>query len=287
MVDLKLLGDTWSQSLCRLVAEAESDLLISTPFITGEGAALVSSHLGISFRQSGRLRVVVDLSPMNLCQGATDPFAVETLSNSVANAAVSHLPRLHAKVYIADTSRAIVTSGNLTSGGLYRNHEYGVEISDRKIVEQIRCDICEYADLGASVGRDELSVYCALAEQVREKYERQLRSVSTTIRAEFKRSLDTAETELLKLRVGHGAVTTTFTKTIEFLLRRHGRLSTKQMHPLIQQIHPDLCDDSTDRVINGQHFGKKWKHWVRTAQQRLKAEQRIELKDGVWRLVEH
>lgn len=80
---------------------------------------------------------------------------------------------------------------------------------------------------------------------------------------------------------------TVFAKTIEYLLRRHGALSTVQMHPLIQRLHPDLCDDSVDRVIDGKHYGKKWKHAVRTAQQQLKKTETISLSDGLWTLLIH
>jgi len=61
-------------------------------------------------------------------------------------------------------------------------------------------------------------------------------------------------------------------------------MSTDELNPLIQKIHPDLCDDSVDRVIDGRHFGKKWKHAVRTAQQYLKRTGQIELREGLWHL---
>lgn len=89
----------------------------------------------------------------------------------------------------------------------------------------------------------------------------------------------------MRLRLAGGAVHTVFARTIEYLLRRHGPMSTKQIHPLIASIPPDLCDDSVDRVIDGKRFGKKWKHAVRTAQQQLKKKGLIEYVDGAWRLV--
>jgi hypothetical protein len=52
----------------------------------------------------------------------------------------------------------------------------------------------------------------------------------------------------------------------------------------VQQIHPDLCDDSIDRVIDGMNFGKKWKHHVRSAQQALKREGVVLFDNGTWRL---
>jgi len=37
-----------------------------------------------------------------------------------------------------------------------------------------------------------------------------------------------------------------------------------------------------DRVIEGRHFGKRWKHQVRSAQQHLKAAGLVELVEGRW-----
>jgi hypothetical protein len=93
-----------------------------------------------------------------------------------------------------------------------------------------------------------------------------------------------AEDELVRYRLQGGSVTSVFERTTSYLLRRNGPLSTRELHPLIQQIHPDLCDDTVDRVIDGVHFGKRWKHWVRTAQHHLKSRGEIELHEGKWRL---
>lgn len=57
---------------------------------------------------------------------------------------------------------------------------------------------------------------------------------------------------------------------------------TVHMHPMIAAIHPDLCDDTVDRVIDGRHFGKKWKHAVRTAQQQLKDRGIVAYADKMW-----
>jgi hypothetical protein len=56
------------------------------------------------------------------------------------------------------------------------------------------------------------------------------------------------------------------------------------LHPLIQQLHPDICDDSIDRVIDGVHFGKRWKHHVRSAQSHLKADGKIRTDGERWHI---
>src|SRR6516164_7789458 len=107
---------------------------------------------------------------MPICQGATDPSAVDTLARSISHVSIYHLPRLHAKLYVADASSAIVTSGNLTAGGLIKNYEDGVQIFDRLYVRRIRHDLMDYAELGASITRERLGVFCEIAEKVRRAF---------------------------------------------------------------------------------------------------------------------
>jgi hypothetical protein len=63
-------------------------------------------------------------------------------------------------------------------------------------------------------------------------------------------------------------------------------MATRDIHREVQRIHPDLCDDTVDRVINGQRFGKKWKHAVRRAQYHLKQKGEIVLHDSKWSLID-
>jgi phosphatidylserine/phosphatidylglycerophosphate/cardiolipin synthase-like enzyme len=187
---------------------------------------------------------------------------------------------LHAKVYIADDCAAIITSGNLTSGGLATNFEYGVALNEPSLIRQVKLDIREYASLGAILGDEQLASFCEASKRFRKAYQKQTSSVDKEFREEFEKEARIAEDQLIHLRLAGGARHTVFAKTIIYLLKRHGPLKTTEQHPLIQAIHPDLCDDSVDRVIDGEHFGKKWKHAVRTAQQRLKGEGRIKLGDN-------
>ena len=61
-----------------------------------------------------------------------------------------------------------------------------------------------------------------------------------------------------------------FSDTIIYLLSKYRQLTAVELDNFIKEIHSDICDDSIDRVINGQHFGKLWKHSVRNAQLSLK-----------------
>jgi hypothetical protein len=269
-----------------LFRQAERDVLISSPYVGQEGVQLALDNFPPGFRREGRLAFLTDLSPRNIYQSATDPNALLTLCDQVAGATVQHLPRLHAKVYVADNRTAIVTSANCTAGGLFRNYEYGVEISDPPIVMSIRQDLEDYGALGARVPRERLESYCAAAIELRQLFRAANESVSQQFREAFQQHVEVAETELIRLRVGSGALHTVFGQTTLYLLRRHGRLTTAELHRYISDIHPDLCDDSVDRIIDGKHFDKKWKHAVRSAQQQLKQRNLVIYDGEAWAAVE-
>lgn len=282
---VETLGRTWHDLLRAKIKAAQNELLICSPYVTEDGCRFYKEYMSPEFRSRGKLRVLSDLSPVNLVQRSTDPKAIQKLFSDVTSWKLRHLPHLHAKVYVFDCTYAIVTSANLTVGGLHRNFEIGVGISDQVTVLRLRDEVLAYSKLGAPVHSDELNIYCELAVKVQAQYASLLKSAKRKARQEFERSLGELDSYLIRLRTSGGPVTSLFAQTIVFLLERRGPLSTKELHPLIQEIHPDLCDDTVDRVIDGVHYGKKWKHWIRSAQQRLKSTGRITLEDGKWKLV--
>lgn len=284
MVAMRTLAAGWSRELERLVSSVRSSLCICSPYVTEYGVDLVVANLDAAVRQSVRVTLVTDLSPLNIAQGATRPQAIESLAASIPDLRVWHLPRVHAKVFVQDSQSAIVTSGNLTAGGLIRNFEYGVLISDRNMATEIETDIQHYSSLGAGVSKAAIERFSAISLRLQGLYaqqQTQLREASS----ELEVALTEASDDLIRLRLGGGRMHTVFAATISYLLMRYGPLSTQELHVHIADLHPDLCDDSVDRVIDGKRFGKKWKHAVRTAQQHLKKQQKIVLLDGVWRLV--
>lgn len=285
MNNMQPLQRHWRDGLSKLLRAARSDVLISSPFVTWRGVSFLREHLPSSFETEGRLTILTDLSSHNVVQRATDPKALQDLAGTAAKITLYHLPRLHAKVYLADESTAIITSGNLTEGGLRLNFEYGVSVVDAAAVAQVRSDIEGYASLGALLGLGQLSAYSAAAEEARVAFGNQQRSIRRSVRKVYEEALERANVELLKLKVADDSVHSILSKTVVYLLRREGPLSTVKIHPLVQALHPDICDDEVERVINGERFGKKWKHRVRTAQAMLKRQGQIELRDdGRWHL---
>lgn len=283
---IKLLSQAWSDELALLFRSAEAELIIVSPYFTAFGTQLLERNASAELLSRGKITFVTDLSPANICAAAAQPAALIPLHEQASLLQVVHLPNLHAKVYIADFARAIVTSGNFTAGGLIHNHEYGVLIEVVDIVTRIRQDIDQLAALGAQVTGPKLRTYARIAQDLLAKFEKKVKSARKESAREFEQAFRDAEDELITVRLAGGPITPVFEKTVMYLLKRYGALSTERMHPLIQAIHPDLCDDSVDRVINGQHFGKKWKHAVRRAQSHLKDRGEIERAQGLWRITE-
>jgi len=54
------------------------------------------------------------------------------------NANVFGVKQLHSKIYIFDDRSAIITSANLTYGGLVSNHECGILLTDKRTIQDIQ-----------------------------------------------------------------------------------------------------------------------------------------------------
>jgi len=284
MAHLQILSQDWKTELANSLKQTHDRLIISSPYVTIHGADFIVSNLSPRAKSHVNLRILTDLSPANICQGSTEPVALKTITSVLSDFSLFHLPKLHAKVYVTDDHCAIVTSANLTAGGLLRNYEYGVKVLEKNIVKAIAQDIISYSELGAMITADNLESYSRIAERVRLTYIKQQKAIVKSVKREFEKEILTAEDELVRLRLAGGAMHTVFAKTILYLIKRYGPLSTIQLHPRIEAIHPDLCDNTIDRVIDGKHFGKKWKHAVRTAQQQLKKKGLVFLSGNRWKL---
>jgi len=229
------------------------------------------------------MTMLTDLSRDNILSGATDVTAIADVVKDFPTATIRFLPSLHAKVYVADETHAIVTSGNMTDSGLHRNFEYGILFNDPRTVRAIRLDVLQYASLGSPVDRAQLDGYAAAVTELRVMRQAAERSLRNRLRQEFDRRLRHFDDALLRARTAGRSAHAIFTDAILHLLR-HGPMSTVELHQAIARIHPDLCDDTIDRVIDGRHFGKKWKHAVRTAQAFLRRRGDIQREGRKWQL---
>ncbi len=283
---VSLLSGPWDSQLAELLGSAEEFLLLASPFITRRITRWAGNCLSRNACRA-RLQIVclTNLRIDSILSGSLELDGITEMGHAFPNVSVIHMPSLHAKVFIADDTRAIITSGNLTDGGLRKNCEYGVSIRSPKLVKEVRHDFEGYAHLGAPLSIQEIEDFAGELEGLRTVYQSQSRRLVNEVGSKFKSKLRSAEDRVLQFRARSNTNQSIFRRTILYLLAK-SPLRTSELHPLIQQIHPDLCDDAVDRVIDGVNFGKKWKHHVRSAQQALKREGLV-LFDGERWLLRH
>lgn len=273
----------WADTFETLLDSVKESVVLVSPYITSGPVSTVIARLNQKI-PIPRVHLLTNLSTDNLLWGSTDASALHRLSLALAEARIWHLPSLHAKVYIADDTLAVVTSANLTDGGLIRNYEYGVEVREPSVVKGVREDLEEYSRLGTLVSTEELFELASISADLRGRQTNLLRTTTRRLQAEFKVRLEASNEFLRHLRARPGESTNSiFSRTILYVLHQHP-LSTVEINDRIKRFHPDLCDDSIDRVIGGVHFGKRWKHMVRNAQQHLREQGKIELRQGRWGL---
>ena len=261
---------------------ARRDVLILSPYITRRPLEMLNSALQREGRQDTvAIRLVTDLSTSSLATKSLDTGAILDTLSRLPRMSLTHLPGLHTKVYVADETCAVVTSANLTDGGLFFNYEFGVRIDEPATVREVRKDAEGYASLGGDVLREELVDLDHTARELQRLRTQADRQIGSRLRKMLAQHVGRAHLNLLRIRARGRTTHGIFADTLLYLLRR-GPRRTADLHRVIQLMHPDLCDDSVDRIIDGVHFGKKWKHYVRTAQQHLRRNGLVFRERGMW-----
>jgi len=280
MVDL--FSSPWRKNFERFLKGVESDLLIASPFIKTPEAEWICRTLK---SKSIRLQVLTNVRSESVLNGSLDVAALRLFSDATSNSKIFAVPRLHAKVYVRDSDSAIITSANLTPSGLDLNYEYGVGLHDFQMVKRIRQDIEAYSRVGSAMGSELLAEIDSIITELAGEFQKLQRSVKSRLRQRFNKKLQEANVEFLRAQIGKRSPHSLFSDAIVYVLLKCA-LSTAELHPQVQKLLPDLCDDELELIIDGQRFGKRWKHDVRNAQQYLKRQGIIYFDGRKWHLVE-
>jgi hypothetical protein len=261
--------------LAQLVASARQRVTAVSPFVTRYGARVLLRHC-----QADRLLFLTAPRGRAVLERTVELEALREIMGRGGDTVIQGLTGLHAKVYLADSREALITSANLTEPGLSKSFEYGVILRHPTAVSRIWEDVQSYWSMGFVVTAELLD---RMAERMR-ALANLSRSIATAERG-IRRLARELDDECVRARIRDRSLNAILARTVLDLLRLRGPLSTAELHPLIQALHPDICDDSVDRVIDGQRFGKLWKHMVRNAQQWLKGRGELVLEQGRWRAV--
>lgn len=280
---MRLLAGPWRPEFERLVAGARRSLLVAAPFIKRDEADRVCGTLDRGIE----ILTLANIEVRSVAAAALDLSALVRLAQGTDRARVVALSNLHAKVYVADDTEAIVTSGNLTRSGLDSNLEYGVLLRDRNVVRRVRNDLLSFARLGAVADADALSALIPIEADLREAHTGIERRTAAEARQRFDEVVRKAKPRFGAIQVGQRTAHAVFAEAVLLVLRR-GPRRTKEIHREVQGLLPALCDDTEILFIRGERYGKAWKRRLRHAQQHLDRKGLIEYDASTqtWGLVE-
>lgn len=131
---MNVLKTPWKKDLLELVNQSKKSVKITSPFITRDVCADV---LEIK-KPTTTFELITSFKLKSIYSGFLDLRALEDIL--VKKGIIKNHSKLHAKVYLFDEEIAIVTSANLTYGGIIKNYEYGVLIDERSLVSTIAND---------------------------------------------------------------------------------------------------------------------------------------------------
>jgi hypothetical protein len=131
---IELLKNPWKQTFLDLAQGSRSMVQVAAPFVKQPAVRELIEALpgGVA------LSLVTSFKLAHYHAGASDLDALSRVLD--ARGRVFNHQKLHAKIYLFDRKTAIVSSGNLTQGGLVENYEYGVLLRDEPAVGQVVAD---------------------------------------------------------------------------------------------------------------------------------------------------
>jgi hypothetical protein len=250
-----------------LVGLAEHRLILCAPYITRPALEVLRQSAHDDLKLTGEVILATNLTPTSVQGASLDLRAMlETLA-LFGRSRLLHIPDLHAKIFIADDTNAIISSANLTTGGFDRNVEAGVWLRGQ-LARETAAAFDSISAKAREVSREDLDALASLAQ------------VTPVVEAKPDRVLARAFRRLLspprKASPSTAANTTRLrpivASTIIETLASTGPMLARDLEHAVRAKHPHLCDDTKVRAV-----AKKivWRHEVHWALQELKHDQRV------------
>lgn len=128
---MEILKTPWKDNLLELVSQSKKSIKITSPFVKEN----VCNELLSIKKSNTSLELITSFKLMNIYSGSLD---LSGLENVIKNkGVVKNFPKLHSKIYLFDDKKVIITSGNLTYGGLLNNFEYGIYTENAEVVSKV------------------------------------------------------------------------------------------------------------------------------------------------------
>ncbi|NLO04799.1 MAG: hypothetical protein GX131_03100 [candidate division WS1 bacterium] len=148
----EVLLSPWDDVFVQLIRSAHTSADICAPFVNRGGTDLLLKDL----TAQAHVRLLSSFNAAHFCGGYSDTRAFRDVL--LRGGEVKNCQRLHAKIYLFDQTSAVVTSANLTNGGLRTNVECGVLLRDNETVAHLSEAFAQLWDDEASgrIGSDTL-----------------------------------------------------------------------------------------------------------------------------------
>lgn len=137
---IKVLRSPWKGELFDLIGHAERSIKIAAPFVKKGVCYEVLSQK----QRDVKVELVTAFKLASVHAGTLDLEAMDEVL--FQGGIVRNVARLHAKIYLFDEKKAVVSSANLTSGGLINNFEYGLLTDDEAVVQAISSEFSAWAE---------------------------------------------------------------------------------------------------------------------------------------------
>ncbi len=134
MSQVEILTSPWAGRLAQLAQAAFEGVAVCSPFVNRAGTRVLLD----ATPATTTVRLLSRFSAAHFAGGFSDTASFRDVLEH--GGLVRNCQRLHAKVYLFDARCAVVTSGNLTGGGLRANYEYGVLLRDPDLVATVARD---------------------------------------------------------------------------------------------------------------------------------------------------
>jgi hypothetical protein len=131
---VEVITNPWKKKLLNLVSGSNKSIKITSPYIKED----VCNEVLLAKKSNTKFELITSFKLMNIYSGSIDISAVENIINH--NGIVRNFSKLHSKIYLFDDKEVVITSGNLTNGGLLKNYECGIYTNDDRIVSKVVSD---------------------------------------------------------------------------------------------------------------------------------------------------
>lgn len=119
-----------------MITATRENFTFTSPFIKVPAINVIMEYRKHNFTING----VTSFRLRNFERGVSDLEAIQLL-RSQGEVLLKNVANIHSKVYIFDSSAAVISSANLTPGGLEGNIELGILVRDSILIKELRDNI--------------------------------------------------------------------------------------------------------------------------------------------------